>query len=158
MKYGGWCLLFCQRRSYTFNIILISIGNTVFMLVCFDVYSVLIFSQLARMSPFLLATELQFTFSTLFWFHNAPWAPLLSLLVIFTSRSNLNNLICKSKLKLLPNRFAGMYQLDCTCHALNIDKTKNKVITRTIENYHDSFSWKWQIERVVSRYSSNWCS
>ena len=34
---------------------------------------------LTSMVPFLLDTELQFTFSTLFWFCNAPWEPLLSL-------------------------------------------------------------------------------
>ena len=51
---GGRCLLFCRLESYVFNIQLISIGNTLFMLVCFDIYIfieleevVLIFSQLA---------------------------------------------------------------------------------------------------------------
>ena len=43
---------------------------------------------------------------------------------IFTA--NLNNLICRNKSKLLPNSLPGVYQLDCTCNALYIGKTKRR--------------------------------
>ena len=55
---GGWCLFFCQLRSYIFNIILITIANPLFMRVCSDMYAfieldvgALIFSQLASTTP-----------------------------------------------------------------------------------------------------------
>ena len=57
---------------------------------------------------------------------------------------NLKNLICWSKSKLLPNSFPGVYQLECTCNALNICETKKKVITRTIEHQQNSFNEKWE--------------
>ena len=63
---------------------------------------------------------------------------------IFTSGHNLKNLICKNKSKLLPNSFLGVYQLDCTCNALYIGKTKKKVITRTKEHQQGSFNEKWE--------------
>ena len=63
---------------------------------------------------------------------------------IFTLGGNLKNLICRNKSKLLPNSFPGVYQLDCTCNALYIGKTKKKVITRTIEHQQDSFNGKWE--------------
>ena len=49
-----------------------------------------------------------------------------------------------NKSKLLPHRFPGVYQLDCTCNALYIGETKKKVITRTIEHQQDSFNGKWE--------------
>ena len=57
---------------------------------------------------------------------------------------NLKDLICRNKLKLLPNGFPGVYQLDSTYNALYNDKTKKKVITRTIEHQQDSFNGKWE--------------
>ena len=48
---------------------------------------------------------------------------------------NLLNLICRNKLKLLPNSFPGVYQLYCTCNALYIGESKKKVVTRR-------FYWK----------------
>ena len=39
IEYGSRCLLFCQLRSYICHILLISVGNTLFMLVYFDIYS-----------------------------------------------------------------------------------------------------------------------
>ena len=59
---------------------------------------------------------------------------------IFTLGRNLKNLICRNKSKLLPNSFPGVYQLDCTCHALCIGETKKRVITGTIEHQQDSFN------------------
>ena len=74
-----------------------------------------------------------------------PWVPKLGpklgmkfnkfgIKTIFTSGRNLKNLFCRNKSKLLANSFPGVYQLDCTCNALYIGKTKKKVITRTIEH------------------------
>ena len=57
---------------------------------------------------------------------------------------NLKDLICRNKLKLLPNGFPGVYQLDSTYNALYNGKTKKKVITRTIEHQQDSFNGKWE--------------
>ena len=37
--------------------------------------------------------------------------------ITFTSGSNLKNLICRNKSKLLPNSFPGVYQLGCTSNA-----------------------------------------
>ena len=45
--------------------------------------------------------------------------------------------------KLVPNSFAGVYQLDCTCNVLYIGETKRKVTTRTIKHRQDSFNGKW---------------
>ena len=84
-----------------------------------------------------------------------PWVPKLGpklrkefkkigIKTVFTSGRNLKNLICRKKSKLLPNSFAGVYQLDCTCNALYIGETKKKVITRTIEHQQDSFNRKWE--------------
>ena len=53
-------------------------------------------------------------------------------------------MICRNKSKLLPNRFPGVYQLDCTCNALCIGETKQKVIPRTIEHQQDSLNEKWE--------------
>ena len=47
-----------------------------------------------------------------------------SIKAIFTSGLNLKNLICRNKSKLLPNSFPSVYQLECTCNALSIGKTK----------------------------------
>ena len=82
-----------------------------------------------------------------------PWVPKLGSKVkkefkkfcikaIFTLESNLKNLICRNRSKLLPDSFPGVYQLDCTRNALDISETKEKVITRTIEHQQDSFSTK----------------
>ena len=84
-----------------------------------------------------------------------PWVPKLEpklrneflnfgIKTIFTSGRNLKSLICRNKSKLLPSSFPGIYQLDCTCSALYIGKTKRKVITRTIEHQQDSFNEKWE--------------
>ena len=54
------------------------------------------------------------------------------------------NLICRKKSKLLPNSFAGVYQLDCTYIGLCISESKKKVITRTIEHQQDSFKGTWE--------------
>ena len=51
---------------------------------------------------------------------------------------------CRNNSKLLPDSFPGVYQLDCTCNALYIGDTKNKVITKTIEHQQDSFNGKWE--------------
>ena len=82
-----------------------------------------------------------------------PWVPKLGSKVrkefkkfgikaIFTLESNLKNLICRNRSKLLPDSFPGVYQLDCTRNALDISETKEKAITRTIEHQQDSFSTK----------------
>ena len=84
-----------------------------------------------------------------------PWVPKLGprlrkeflkfgIKTIFTSDRNLKNFICRSKSKLLPNSFLGVYQLDCTCNALYIGKAKKKVITRTRKQQQDSFNGKWE--------------
>ena len=45
--------------------------------------------------------------------------------MIFTSGRNLKNLKnLKNKSELLPNSFAGVFQLDCTCNALYIGDQK----------------------------------
>ena len=53
-------------------------------------------------------------------------------------------MICRNKSKLLPNSFAGVYQLDCTCNGLYMSESKKKVITRTIEHQQDSFKGTWE--------------
>ena len=63
---------------------------------------------------------------------------------MFTSGHNLKNLICRNKLKLFPNSFPGVYQIDCTCNVLYIGEIKKKVITRTIENQQDSLNGNWE--------------
>ena len=47
----------------------------------------------------------------------------------------------RDKSKLLPNSFADVYQLDCTCNGIYIGETK-KIITRIIEHQQDSFNGK----------------
>ena len=69
---------------------------------------------------------------------------------VFTSRCNLKNLTCRNKSKLLPSSFPGVYQFDCTCNALYIDKTKKKVITRTIEHQQEKESGKAQAQLSIA--------
>ena len=57
---------------------------------------------------------------------------------------NFKRLICRNKSKPLPNSFAGVYQLDCTCNGLYMSESKKKVITRTIEHQQDSFKGTWE--------------
>ena len=64
----------------------------------------------------------------------------------------LKNLICRNNSKLLPNRFPDVYQLDCTCNALCIGKTKKKIITRTMEHQKDSFNGKWKSSGATEHY------
>ena len=61
-------------------------------------------------------------------------------------------MIFRSKSKLLPHSFSGVYQLDCTCNASYIDETKKKVITRTIEHQQDSFNRKWESSAATNQY------
>ena len=84
-----------------------------------------------------------------------PWVPKLGpklrqefkkfgIKTIFTLGRSFKNLICRNKSKLLPNSFAGVYQLDCTCNGLYMSESKKKVITRTIEHQQDSFKGTWE--------------
>ena len=59
---------------------------------------------------------------------------------------------CRNNSKLLPDSFPGVYQLDCTCNALYIGDTKNKVITKTIEHQQDSFNGKWESSCATGHY------
>ena len=70
---------------------------------------------------------------------------------IFTLGPNLKNMICR-KMKLLPNSFASVYQIDCTCNALYIDETKKKVIARTTELQQNSFNRKWDNSGATEHY------
>ena len=55
-------------------------------------------------------------------------------------------------LKLIPNSFPGVYQLDCTCNALYIGKTKKKVIHRNTEHQHDSLKRMWENSVATESY------
>ena len=57
---------------------------------------------------------------------------------------NFKRLICRNKSKLLPDSFAGVYQLECTYNDLCISESRKKVITRTIEHQQDSFKGTWE--------------
>ena len=50
----------------------------------------------------------------------------LGIKIIFTSGRSPKNLICKNKSKLLPNSFAGVYQLGYTCNALKHQQGRSK--------------------------------
>ena len=84
-----------------------------------------------------------------------PWVPILGpklrkefkkkkIKTVFTSGVNLKSILCQNKSKLIPNSYPGVYTLNCSCNSENIGKTKEKVITRTIEHPQDSIKGKWE--------------
>ena len=63
---------------------------------------------------------------------------------IFTSPTNLKQILCRNKCPLLPNSYPGVYQLNCSCGSLYIGETKKKILTRSIEHQTDSIKGKWE--------------
>ena len=64
--------------------------------------------------------------------------------ITFTSRKNLQSILCQSKPKLLPYSYPGVYQLDCSCNGRYIGESKIKVLTRCIEHQQDSIKGNWE--------------
>ena len=83
-----------------------------------------------------------------------PWIPVLGpklrkafrkkgIKTIFTSGSNLKQILCNNKSALTPHSHPGVYELECSCNSIYIGETKKKVLTRTIEHQQDSMQGKW---------------
>ena len=68
--------------------------------------------------------------------------PFLTKHMEFNSMLKLKYLIYNDKSKIVRNSFAGVYQQDWMCNALNICVTKKKVLNKTIENQQRSFNKK----------------
>ena len=64
--------------------------------------------------------------------------------MIFTSAAKLKNILCNNKSKLLPNSYAGVYELSCDCGGEYIGETKKRVLTRSIEHQEDRMAGKWE--------------
>ena len=54
--------------------------------------------------------------------------------IVFTSAANHKNILCVNKLKLLPNSYPGVYQIDSDCEGKYIGETKKCVFTRSIKH------------------------
>ena len=65
---------------------------------------------------------------------------------VFTSGANLKSILCQNKPKILPNSYPGVYALNCSCNAEYIGETKQKVMTKTIEQQQDSIKGKWEVQ------------
>ena len=53
---------------------------------------------------------------------------------MFKTGPNLNSILCKSKDKLMPNSYPGVYELKCSCGSVYNGETKKRVITRSTEH------------------------
>ena len=51
-----------------------------------------------------------------------------------TSGENLKRILCKSKSKVLPKIYAGVYQLNCTCNGKYIEISKKQVSIPSVEH------------------------
>ena len=74
-----------------------------------------------------------------------PWIPIIgpklrqafkkkNIKTIYTSSPNLKPLLRRTKTKLLPNSYLGVYELKCTCNSAYFGETKEKILARAIEN------------------------
>ena len=69
--------------------------------------------------------------------------------VAFQTGPNLNNILCKSKNKLLPNSYPGLYELKCSCGSVCNGETKKKIISRLIEYQQESIKDNWSSSRAT---------
>ena len=63
---------------------------------------------------------------------------------VLTAGASLKAILCQNKLKLLPNFYPGIYELNCSCYAEYIGEKKKYVMTRTIEYQQDNIKVKWE--------------
>ena len=70
---------------------------------------------------------------------------------VFTSGANLKPILCQNKSKLLPNSYPGVYALNCSCNAVYIGETREKVMTRTTEHQQNSIKGKWESSGAAER-------
>ena len=63
--------------------------------------------------------------------------------VAFQTGPNLKNILCKNKDKLIPNSYAGVYELKCSCGSVYNGETKKKIISRSIEHQQESIKSNW---------------
>ena len=57
---------------------------------------------------------------------------------MFQTGPSLKNILCKSKNKLIPNSYPGVYELKCSCRSVYNGETKKKIISRSIEYQQES--------------------
>ena len=57
---------------------------------------------------------------------------------MFQTGPSLKNILCKSKNKLIPNSYPGVYELKCSCRSVYNGETKKKIISRSIEHQQES--------------------
>ena len=57
--------------------------------------------------------------------------------------ANLKDILCKNKDKLIPNSYAGVYELKCSCGSVYNGETKKKIISRSIEHQQESIKGNW---------------
>ena len=57
--------------------------------------------------------------------------------------ANLKDIFCKNKDKLIPNSYAGVYELKCSCGSVYNGETKKKIISRSIEHQQESIKGNW---------------
>ena len=52
-------------------------------------------------------------------------------------------MLCWNKIKLLPNNYPRVYELQWTCKSFRFGWTKRNIFTQMIEHQKDSFTGKW---------------
>ena len=61
----------------------------------------------------------------------------------FQMGTNLKNISCKSKDKIIPNSYPGVYELKSSCGSVQNCETKKKINSRSIKHQQDSIKGNW---------------
>ncbi|XP_065677442.1 uncharacterized protein LOC136092812 [Hydra vulgaris] len=89
-----------------------------------------------------------------------PWIPKLSIILkrefcrvgiktVFCYSDSLLNILCRNKSALHPNSYPGVYQLDCSCGASYVSKTRKKNSTRVNEHEKNIAKGNWDASGIV---------
>ena len=65
---------------------------------------------------------------------------------------NSKNVLCKNKDKLIPNSYAGVDGLKCSCRSAYDGETKKKIIARSLEYQHASIKCT-KLSSVATEYT-----
>ena len=74
--------------------------------------------------------------------------------VVFTSTANLKNILSIKKLKLLPNSYSGVYQIDSDCKEKYFSEAKKCVFTRSIKHQEYCRIEKWKSSGATEQKKS----
>ena len=62
---------------------------------------------------------------------------------VFSSGSNLQDILCNHKSKFPSGSYPGVYKIQCECNVVYIGETKKRVKTRITEHERDVFHGRW---------------